>query len=149
MTVTDPRRVLVPAQRKTLATMAIGLVLNVLAAAAVVAFDASGRLSDHLHDVYDGYAEVPASGVIVGYLVGLAVLGVVCWSWMMWAVVRGKRWAPLVFIVLFVLATGIALTNLFVQEYGSPIVPSVLGVAGLLPCVAGLVAVLLARRLPR
>ena len=65
------------------------------------------------------------------------------WLMTIWAVGRRKRGARLVATAVFVLATGIALLNLSVSEYGTRIFPTVWGILGLLPCVAGLVAVIL------
>lgn len=81
------------------------------------------------------------NGALLTYLYGIGALGALCWLWMAWAVSRRKRWARPVATTIFVLAGGVALFNLLVQEYGNTILPTPLGVLGVLPCLAGLVAV--------
>lgn len=56
---------------------------------------------------------------------------------------RGWRWAPLFATVILLVALAVAGADLAVSEYGQPILPMWLGLVGLLPCVAGLVAVVL------
>jgi hypothetical protein len=101
-------------------------------------------LAQHLHDVYAGYVtNPPEAGAVAAYLFTLGALGVVGWLWMLWAVRRQKRWARLVATVLFLVAGVVALADLTVTEYGQTILPIQIGLAGLLPSLAGLVAVVL------
>jgi hypothetical protein len=85
----------------------------------------------------------PATSAVVAYLVTIGGLGVVAWLWTVRAVSRHKRWARPAATALFVLASGLALLDLTVQEYGRRILPTQVGLIGLLPCLAGLVAVVL------
>src|SRR5690606_38605903 len=103
-----------------------------------------GLLSRHLEEVYAGYAASgPAVSMIRIYLLTTGAVGVVTWLWMVWAVRARKRWAPAAATVIFVLATVLASANFFIQEYGQALIPAQFALAGLLPCLAGLVAVVL------
>lgn len=131
--------------RHAMVAMYTGLVLTVLAMLALVYDLAStGVLAQHLRDVYAGYVtNPPEAGAVAAYLFTLGALGVVGWLWMLWAVRRQKRWARLVATVLFLVAGVVALADLTVTEYGQTILPIQIGLAGLLPSLAGLVAVVL------
>lgn len=131
--------------RRALVAMYAGLALTVLAALAVVV--GSADLSRHLHGIYDpwiGPAKADESqSVLVTYLLAVGVLGVASWLLLARAIKRRKGWARPAATVVFVLASGIAGTNLLMQEYEKTILPTQLGIAGVLPCLAGLVAVVL------
>jgi hypothetical protein len=77
------------------------------------------------------------------YLVAIGALGITAWLWMVWAVIKQRRWARPAATTLFVLASGLAVANLTVREYGQTILPTQVGLVGLLPCLAGLAAVTL------
>jgi hypothetical protein len=132
-------------ERTAVLAMYVGLVLTVVAAIVPVVDEAStDSLSQHLQDVYAGYGvDVPATSAVLAYLLTIGALGVVAWLWMLWAVRRRRPWARPAATVLFLLASGLALVNLTVQEYGQTILPIRVGLVGLLPCLAGLVAVVL------
>jgi hypothetical protein len=131
--------------RLAIVTMYTGVVFSVVAMVVPVIEQVTKQgLSRHLQEVYPSYslsALVVASVVV--YLVTIEVVGIVAWLWMTWAVRRRKRWAPAAATVILVLACGVALVNLTVQEYGRTVLPTDLGLIGLLPCFAGLVAVVL------
>lgn len=131
--------------RRAVVAMLTGLALTVAAMLALAANLAStDMLARHLQEVYAGYAVSPPDEVAVAtYLFTLGVLGIVAWLWMVWAVRRQKRWARLVATGMFVLASVVAVANLTVTEYGQTILPTQFGLAGLVPCLAGLVAVVL------
>ena len=60
------------------------------------------------------------------------------------ALKAGKRWARGAATVMFALGTGIALIDLLVRDTsGDTGLPPLLGWAGMLPCLAGLLAVML------
>lgn len=133
------------AERRIRWVMGAGLGLTVLVTVfTVVRTDALVR---HLHAVYDGRIgpdRVAATQAgLVSYLYLLAALGVLGWLLGTWAVGRRKRWARGLCTALFVLGTCVAVLNLLAREYGQLILPVPLGIVGLLPCVAGLVAVVL------
>jgi hypothetical protein len=79
----------------------------------------------------------------LAYLVTIGALGITAWLWMVWAVIKQRRWARPAATTLFVLASGLAVANLTVREYGQTILPTQVGLVGLLPCLAGLAAVTL------
>jgi hypothetical protein len=132
--------------------MCTGLALTVVAMLVPIIDQASSdELSRHLHDVYAGYnVDVPPTSALLAYLVTIGALGIIAWLWMVWAVTKQKRWARPAATALFVLAAGLAVANLTVREYGQAILPTQVGLVGLLPCLAGLAAVtLLWMREPR
>jgi UDP-N-acetylmuramyl pentapeptide phosphotransferase/UDP-N-acetylglucosamine-1-phosphate transferase len=129
--------------------MYTGLALTVLAVLALVLDLAStGVLAQHLHEVYEGYVSPPDEAAVAAYLFTLGGLGLLGWLWMLRTVRRQKRWARPVATVLFLLASAVALANLTVREYDQTILPIQVGLAGVLPCIAGLVAVILLWRKP-
>ncbi|WP_218951939.1 hypothetical protein [Amycolatopsis anabasis] len=140
-----------PSARRALVAVYLGLALTVLAALAVVV-DGDG-LARHLHDIEDSWIGVAKANetpsVVTTYLFVVAALGIVSWLVTAWAVRRRKRWARPFATTVFVLAAGIAVLNLTMREYGRTILPALHGVAGVLPCVAGLVAVVLLWRRDR
>ena len=132
-------------ERSAILTMYIGLALTVVAAIVPIIDQAwTDSLSQHLHDVYAGYdVDAPATSAVLAYLATVGALGTLAWLWTLWAVNTQRHWARPVATVLFLLACGLAIVNLTVQEYDQTILPMRLGLVGLLPCVAGLVAVVL------
>jgi len=90
---------------------------------------------------------------VTTYLVYLSVvgaLGIICWLAAIWAVKAGKRWARGAATALFALGTGIALLDLLIKDTsGDTGLPPLLGWAGMLPCLAGLLAVTLLWRRSR
>jgi hypothetical protein len=131
--------------RRAVAAMYVGLALTVIAMIVpIVEQTSTDTLSRHLHDVYAGYdVDAPAASAVVAYLVTIGGLGIVAWLWTLWAIRRRKRWVRPAATALFLLAGAIALADLTVQEYGRTILPTQLGLVGLLPCIAGLLAVIL------
>ena len=74
----------------------------------------------------------------------VGALGIICWLGTIRALKAGKRWARGVATVMFALGTGIALIDLLVRDTsGDTGLPPLLGWAGMLPCLAGLLAVML------
>lgn len=125
--------------------MYAGLALTIVAMIVPIADQAStDSLSRHLQEVYAGYdVDVPPASAVLAYLVTIGGLGVVAWLWVVSAVKRHKQWARPAATALFVLGSGLAVLDLTVQEYGRTILPAPVGLVGLLPCLAGLVAVVL------
>ena len=83
------------------------------------------------------------------YLSVIGALGIICWLWMIWAVTAGKRWARGAATAIFALGTGIVLFDLLVKDTsGDTGLPPLLGGVGMLPCLAGLLAVMLLWRKP-
>jgi hypothetical protein len=110
----------------------------------IVDLDTRGTLAAHLQDLYCPYGvPAPDASAVVAYLVGVGLAGVLVLLATIWA-----GW-PRVALGAAALHRGpvrrhcSCLRNLTVSEYGQPILPTWLGVVGLLPCLAGLVAVVL------
>ena len=131
--------------KRAVVVMYAGLALTVIAVLAVMIGD--GSINRHFHEVYDPYIGAAKAdedkGPLVTYLYMVGGIGVISWLWMVWAVKRAKRWARGVATIVFLLATVDALVNLLMQEYHKTILPTSIGLAGVLPCVAGLVAIVL------
>jgi hypothetical protein len=104
-------------------------------------------LADHIRAGYPAYTQAHIDSAVTTYLVYLSVvgaLGIICWLWMIRAVKAGKRWARGVATAVFALGTGIALIDLLVKDTsGDAGLPPLLGWVGMLPCLAGLLAVML------
>ncbi|HEX5404122.1 MAG TPA: hypothetical protein VFX16_17685 [Pseudonocardiaceae bacterium] len=135
-------------RRGALTAMRIGLGLTVLAAACPFVDRATTHLlADHIRAGYPTYTPTHVDSAVSTYLILLSVvgaLGVLSWLATTWAVKAGKRWARPAAIVMFVLGTGVGLTELYtVDTSGTTGLPPALGLAGLAPCLAGIVAVVL------
>ncbi|ASR38981.1 hypothetical protein BAY61_05300 [Prauserella marina] len=65
----------------------------------------------------------------------------VSWLVLLRATRKEKRWARTAATLVFLVAACLAVTNLLVTEYDQPLLPPVIGIAGLPQCLAGLVAV--------
>lgn len=131
--------------------MYLGLALAVIATLVPVVDTATlDSLSAHVRDAYPHWNAGMIEGdrnAILGYLLVTDVLGIIAWLWTTWLVAGGRRGARAVSTVAFVLGTGIALMNLTLGgERYDTIVPTLYGLLGMLPCIAGLVAVTLVWR---
>jgi hypothetical protein len=141
-------------KQSAIGAMYAGLGLTVVAMIVPYIDLASGkRLAGHIRDGYPTYAQDRIDTAVMTYLIYLSVLGavgVICWFCAIWAVRTGKRWARGVAALVFALGAGIALFNLLVKDTsGDTGLPPLLGWVGMLPCLAGLLAVtLLWRRSP-
>lgn len=135
--------------RSAMTAMLAGLALTIVALFAPY-LDRDGIVS-HIRAGYPSYSAAridTAADTYVIYLTIVGVLGVLCWLAAMWAVTTGMRWARWATAGTFALATTVALTDLLIRDTsGDTGLPPLLGWIGLLPCLAGLVAVgLLLRR---
>ena len=104
-------------------------------------------LASHIRAGYPTYTQARIDSAVTTYLVYLSVvgaLGIICWLWAVWAVKAGNQWARGAATAMFALGTGIALIDLLVKDTsGDTGLPPLLGWAGMLPCLAGLLAVTL------
>jgi hypothetical protein len=104
-------------------------------------------LAGHIRVGYPAYTQARIDSAVTIYLVYLSLvgaLGIISWLWAIWAVKTGKRWARGAATATFVLGTGLALFDLLVKDTsGDTGLPPLLGWAGVLPCLAGLLAVTL------
>jgi hypothetical protein len=130
---------------RVVAAMWTGLVLTV--AAAVYPFVDTHLLADHIRAGYPAYQQPRIDSAVSTYLVllaGVAALGVLAWLGTVWAVRAGKRWARPLATALFVVGTSVGLIGLLTRDTsGGTGLPPVLGWAGVAPCLAGVVVVLL------
>jgi hypothetical protein len=135
-------------ERSATGAMYAGLGLTVIAMAVPFADHATANvLADHIRAGYPTYTQARVDSAVTAYLVYLSIvgaLGVIGWLWAIWAVKAGKRWARGAVTTMFALGTGIALIDLLIKDTsGDTGLPPLLGWAGLLPCLAGLLAVTL------
>jgi cytochrome bd-type quinol oxidase subunit 2 len=130
-------------RRPALGAMYAGLVLTV--GAMVAPYVDRSVLADHIRDGYPTYSTDRIDTAVTAWLVILSVigaLGVVSWIATIWAVRAGKGWACWAATVVFAAGTSLALTTLLVKDTSGEVgLAPVLGLIGLLPCVAGLLAV--------
>lgn len=107
-------------------------------------------LTDHIRTGYPTFTADRVDTAVTTYLVLLSAvgaLGIFAWLWTIRAVKAGKRYARPVAITLLGVGTVVALAGLFVRDTnGEPGLPPLLGWVGLLPCLAGAVAVALLLR---
>lgn len=108
---------------------------------------AANLLADHIQAGYPSYGQSRIDTAVTTYLIYLTVLGavgIVSWLVVIRAASAGKRWARWAAAGLFAVGTCIAVFNMTVQDTsGDTGLPPALGWVGLLPCLAGLLAVIL------
>jgi hypothetical protein len=136
------------ARTSTLTAMSAGLILTIVATVVPFLRTPTGELiARHVRAGYPSYDDRQVGAAVMIYLVGLAVVGVLgtaCWVVSIVATHAGKRWVPWVATVAFVVGTGIALFDLSIRDTsGDTGLPPLVGWIGVLPSVAGFVAVLL------
>jgi hypothetical protein len=104
-------------------------------------------LADHIRAGYPTYSHARIDTAVTTYLVYVSIigaLGVISWLWTIRTVNAGKRWARGAATAMFALGTGIALFDLLVKDTsGDTGLPPLLGWIGMLPSLAGLLAVTL------
>ena len=104
-------------------------------------------LADQIRAGYPTYTQARVDSAVTTYLVYMSVIGalsVSCWFWTIRTVNAGKRWARAAATIMFALGTGVGLFDLLVKDTsGDTGLPPLLGSIGMLPCLAGLVAVAL------
>ena len=134
--------------RSAIRAMCAGLALTVVATALPFVDRAgSGGLTGHLRAGYPAYSMERIDAAVDTYLIYLSIIGVLglaCWLGTIWAVHARKAWARGVATTTFMAATMVALTDLLVRDTsGDTGLPPLVGWTGVLPCLAGLVAVAL------
>ena len=135
-------------ERPAIGAMYAGLGLTVVALIVLYVDHVTANvLADHIRAGYPAYAQARIDSAVTTYLVYLSVvgaLGIICWLGTIRALKAGKQWARGAATVMFALGTGIALIDLLVRDTsGDTGLPPLLGWAGMLPCLAGLLAVML------
>ena len=132
--------------RPTLAVMYAGLALTIAAMSAPFVDRATGQvLAEHIRHGYPAYSSGEVDAVVTTWLAILTTvgaLGVVSWVGSIWAVRAAKPWARWLATAAFVAGTSLALTALLTKDTSGEVgLAPLLGMIGLAPCVAGLVAV--------
>ena len=135
-------------ERSTIGALYAGLALSVASTVVPYVDHATANvLADHIRAGYPAYTQPRIDSAVTTYLVYLSVLGVLGitgWLGTIWAVKAGKRWARGAATAMFVLGTGIAVFDLLIKDTsGDTGLPPLLGWLGMLPCLAGLLAVTL------
>jgi hypothetical protein len=131
------------APRSEVTAMGIGLLLTLVMLTALVV-DQMGvnSIAAHVAALYGPLNLHPDPSVLFDVLYVTSVVGILLWVTMIWGVSRQKSWARIVVSIVFLTATSFALLVLFVSEFGKRIFPAPVGILGLLPSIAGLVAVI-------
>jgi len=129
-----------------LAAMYAGLLLTIAATVAPFVDRATGHvLAGHIRHGYPSYTPDRVDSAVTAWLVILSlvgVLGVMGWVVSIRAVRAGTTWARWVSTVLLAVGAALALTALLAQDTSGEVgLAPLLGWIGLLPSVAGVVAV--------
>ena len=123
--------------------MGIGLVLTVIALIALILDQMNGHtLAQHVEALYAPHNLDPDPNVLFGYLYVVGVIGILLWLAAIRGVLQHKRGAKVIATIVFIVGISVGLFNAFVSEYGMQIFPTLWGALGLMPSVAGLVAVI-------
>ncbi len=130
----------------TLTTLYVGALLTAVAAAAPFIDRLTGQvLAAHIRHGYPTYSDHRVNAAVTTWLVLLAVVGILglaTWALTIWAVKADRAWSRLVATIAFGVGTTVALSALLTKDTSGEVgLAPLLGWIGLLPCVAGLVAV--------
>ncbi|SNT54043.1 hypothetical protein SAMN05443665_104127 [Actinomadura meyerae] len=140
--------------RAAITVMWGGLALTIVATVyPLVDLGTTHVLADHVRATYPAYDSGEVDAAVTAYLAILSVvgvLGVLGWLGTMWAV-RGRRaWAPWAASGVWLAAACLALTGLTVKDTSGEVgLAPPLAWLQVLPCVPGLVAVVLLWRRSR
>ena len=141
MQATTASRTATHSARRAITTMYVGLVVSaLLAVLTFVDQVAVGDITDALWDEYPDYTggEIDTeAGAAAAALYVLAALGIVCWLWLATATRRGWGRTRLISTIVFVLAVVGSMSMAYVP------LPGYLATAHWLPCVVGLVALVM------
>lgn len=129
------------------AGLALTAITSVIAPLAALATDVYKHHIETAYPKFNADKVSDAQQTMVIYLVANGIAGAVAWLWALRATKKENRRAPVIAVVLFTVALALALFNLLVKDStGYAAFPLFLGIVGLLPCAAGLVAVVQLRR---
>ncbi|WP_181274369.1 hypothetical protein [Brevibacterium oceani] len=129
----------------TFVALWVGLTLTVVAAACAQL----GRplIGDHIRSGYPSMSQNEIATGVDFYATSLtvvSVLGVLGWAVTIWSAHRGSRWIRWAAPVLALTGTSVAAFALLVRDTsGDTGLPPLIGTIGILPCAAGLIAVVL------
>jgi hypothetical protein len=140
-------------KRAVLAALYTGLTATVVATIAPYLDQATSHtLAHHIRSGYPSYTQARIDTAVTTYeviLTIIGVLGVAGWAVVIHAVTTGRQSAGPLATVAFLLGLGIALTDLLIKDTsGLTGLSPLLGWAGIVPCLPGLVAVTLLWRKP-
>ncbi len=133
-------------RRPALVALYAGLLLTIAATLAPYVDRATGQvLAEHVRAGYPTYSQDRVDSAVTAWLAILTVVGVlgaVSWLLTIRAVRRERVWARWAATAAFVAGTSLALTALLTKDTSGEVgLAPLLGLIGLAPCVAGLVAV--------
>jgi hypothetical protein len=142
------RSAITPHERSAIGAMYVGLGLTVAAIIVLYVDHATGNaLVGHIRAGYPSYGRARIDAAVTTYLIYLSVLGalgVLSWLCAIWTASKRKPWARWFATTLFAGGTSIALFNLLVKDTsGDTGLPPLLAWVGMLPSLAGLLAVIL------
>lgn len=130
------------AGRAALPALGVGLLLTSVMLVALVIDQASiFSIAGHVEALYAPFGLHPDPNVLFGILYVSGAIGILLWLVTIWGVRTRKPGARVLPGIVLFIATSFAVFVLLVSEHGTRIYPTAWGLAGLLPCVAGLVAV--------
>jgi hypothetical protein len=135
-------------RRSTILAMHLGWISTVVALASVWIDHATANvLAQHIRAGYPHYSSAHVHSAATTYLIYLSVVGgagLIAWLSTIRAVKHNRRWIPSAATVTFILAASLSVTDLLIRDTsGDTGLPPDLGWVGLLPCLPGLVAVIL------
>lgn len=134
--------------RSTMAALYAGLALSLVALVAPFLDRGTTHvIADHVRDGYPAYGDGRVDDAVTTWLVVLGSVGIaalLCWSGVIWALRSGKAWARPAATLVFVVGASVEVYALLARDTsGDTGLPMQLGILGVLPCLAGLVAVVL------
>jgi hypothetical protein len=135
-------------RRSALTAMYLGSLFT-LGALAVAWIDhaTADTLARHIRAGYPHYSQARVDSAAATYMIYLSVLGalgLVAWLATIRGVTHERKWIRPTATLVFLLAAGLSLTDLLIRDTsGDTGLPPLLGWIGLLPCLPGLLAVIL------
>lgn len=135
------------------AALYLGLLLTALATVAPWVDQATtGVLAHHVRAGYPGYSDGQVESAVARWLAILTVVGVLGtagWVGSIWAVRVGKPWARWLAVALFLAGAAVALAAVMTRDTSGDVgLAPQLGLVGVLPSLAGAVAVVRLFRAP-
>ena len=131
--------------RAAMIALGVGLALTILITLSV--FASTTAIGEHIQTGYPHYSSGQISAAVnfyTVYLVVLGALGAIAWSFDLWLVRRRRAWAYPLAIIFFLVGTSFGLFNLLIRDTsGDTALPELISGMGLLPSVAGLIAIVL------
>jgi hypothetical protein len=154
ITNSDNRLLSTKNNRPAIIAMYGGLILTILTIIILYVDHATANvMADHIRAGYPSYSQSRIDSAAMIYLVYLSVigvLGIVSWLSLIWGASKNKRGIRWIATGMFILGMSISLFNLLVRDTsGDTGLSPLLGWVGMLPSIAGLLAVILLWSTPR